>query len=203
MARIRRTADEARAHIVAVAREHVLARGPAAMRLKEVARDAGVSHPTVLHHFGSREGLVGAVVSETMAEMDTQIEQILAASTELEPGPIVGAMAKVLSEGGFGRLMAWVALSAPDGRIPSGRVQDIVATVHRTRMRLLPEGASEPAFEDSAFMSRLVTVALVGDAVMGDGLCRQMGIDADEGRADFQTRLIDLIRAWVKPTSAV
>src|SRR3569833_1084953 len=37
------------------------AEGPAGLRLQDVARAAGVSHPTILHHFGSREGLVRAL----------------------------------------------------------------------------------------------------------------------------------------------
>ncbi len=35
--------------------------GPAGLRLQEVAKAAGVSHPTILHHFGSREGLIQAL----------------------------------------------------------------------------------------------------------------------------------------------
>ena len=60
--RIRRTPEDAQADILDAA-EAVMSKGggPAALRLADVAHQAGVSHPTILHHFGSREGLVHAI----------------------------------------------------------------------------------------------------------------------------------------------
>src|SRR5260221_641713 len=52
--RKRRTADEARTAMLDAAEQRLVASGPAAIRLQEVAADVGVSHPTVLHHFGNR-----------------------------------------------------------------------------------------------------------------------------------------------------
>jgi len=34
--------------------------------LQEIAADVGVSHSTILHHFGSREALVEAVVTRAL-----------------------------------------------------------------------------------------------------------------------------------------
>ncbi|MEM6997110.1 MAG: TetR/AcrR family transcriptional regulator [Myxococcota bacterium] len=206
MARTRRPAAEARAHILSVARPLVLAHGPAALRLKDVAEAAGVSHPTVLHHFGNREGLVSAVVSDALTGMDDELERILADSTELDPGPVVLAVSKVMSDGGYGRLVAWLALSSESGEVPGGRVASVVQAVHATRVRLLPEGAAAPSYEDSEFLSVLVTCAVVGEAVIGRGLRRNLasadaGAGPDEagqgGRAEFQSRLVALVRRWL------
>src|SRR5947199_358921 len=60
--RQRRTADEARAEILDAAERILVETGPGAIRLQQVAELVGVSHPTVLHHFGTREALVAAVV---------------------------------------------------------------------------------------------------------------------------------------------
>ena len=57
----RRTAEETRAAILDAAERRLKASGPASIRLQDVAAEAGISHPAVLHHFGSREGLVQAV----------------------------------------------------------------------------------------------------------------------------------------------
>ena len=59
--RVRRRPEEAKALILDAAEASMKAGGPAALRLQDVARAAGVSHPTILHHFGSREGLVRAL----------------------------------------------------------------------------------------------------------------------------------------------
>src|SRR5450432_3158548 len=65
--RRRRTSDEARAAILDAAERRLVSSGPAGIRLQEVAADVGVSHPTVLHHFGSREALVREVCERRFA----------------------------------------------------------------------------------------------------------------------------------------
>src|SRR6478736_553059 len=60
--RVRRDAETARAAILEATEKRLVHVGPSGIRLQEVAADAGVSHPTVLHHFGSREALVQAVI---------------------------------------------------------------------------------------------------------------------------------------------
>lgn len=197
VARTRRPAPEARAHIVSVAREHLLEDGPAALRLKEVAQAAGVSHPTVLHHFGSREGLISAVVDDAMTRLDDELEEILSTSTELDPSPIVDAIARVMTDGGYARLIAWLALSSPDGSIPRGRVSQVIDAVHGARLRLLPDGAPPPTYEDSSFLSLLVTYAMVGEAIIGPGMRRNCALDSPTARADFRKGLVDLVRRWV------
>lgn len=45
--------------------------------LEQIARDAGVSVGTIYHRFGSREGLIDAVVADVAAEkLDTAIEAV-------------------------------------------------------------------------------------------------------------------------------
>jgi AcrR family transcriptional regulator len=49
--RIRRTPEEARRLILDAAEASMAIEGPAGLRLLTVAMQAGVSHPTILHHF--------------------------------------------------------------------------------------------------------------------------------------------------------
>ena len=60
--RVRRSAEEARAVILDAAETHLRARGPDGLRLKDLADEIGISHPAILHHFGSRTALVQAVM---------------------------------------------------------------------------------------------------------------------------------------------
>ena len=57
-------------------------RGPAGIRLQEVAADVGLSHPTVLHHFGSREGLVEAVVARALDSLHAGLLEAVRASPQ-------------------------------------------------------------------------------------------------------------------------
>ena len=60
--RIRRTPEEARRLILEAAQARIASTGPDGLRLQDIAADAGLSHPTILHHFGNREGLVRELV---------------------------------------------------------------------------------------------------------------------------------------------
>ena len=66
--------------------------GPAGLRLQDVARAAGVSHPTILHHFGSREGLVRALNQRSVEALRNSVLARLewrspAATTSNTPSP--------------------------------------------------------------------------------------------------------------------
>src|SRR5271165_6132693 len=80
--RRRRTGEDARTAILDAAEQRLVASGPAGIRLQEVAADVGLSHPTVLHHFGSREGLVEAVVARALDSLHAGLLQAVRASPQ-------------------------------------------------------------------------------------------------------------------------
>ena len=83
--RLRRTPEEARRLILDTAQELIARSGPEGLRLQEIAAAAGISHPLILHHFGSREGLVRALVQEAVAELrDKLIATMGSADSSLE-----------------------------------------------------------------------------------------------------------------------
>jgi AcrR family transcriptional regulator len=53
--------------------------GPEGLRLHDIAAAAGISHPLILHHFGSRAGLVRGLTREAIAELK---DKLVAAMTE-------------------------------------------------------------------------------------------------------------------------
>ena len=61
MPRIRRKPEEARTAILDAAEKLLLEQGLSGLKLAKVAQVVGISHPGVLHHFGSAEGLLEAV----------------------------------------------------------------------------------------------------------------------------------------------
>src|SRR5277367_2216454 len=111
--RKRRTGEQARSAILDAAERRLVAGGPGAIRLQEVAADVGVSHPTVLHHFGSREGLVEAVV---VRALDSLRAGLLAAVQDAPKGrdqvaAMLESVHEALLEGGHARAFFWLALS--------------------------------------------------------------------------------------------
>src|SRR5262245_4808001 len=75
--RTRRKPDEARRLILDTAEARLREGGPAALVLKEIARDAGISHPTILHHFESREGLVQALLARGMDRLESALVAVV------------------------------------------------------------------------------------------------------------------------------
>ena len=55
--------EEARARILDAAGEQLRISGPSGLRLDPIAEELGVSRQALLHHFGTRDGLIAAVVS--------------------------------------------------------------------------------------------------------------------------------------------
>jgi TetR/AcrR family transcriptional regulator len=68
MASDQATQPSSRELILDIARREFAERGFSATRLQDIARGAGLSHPTLLYYFGSKEGLYAAVLEEAMAD---------------------------------------------------------------------------------------------------------------------------------------
>ena len=52
--------EQAQNAILDAAEEMMIDVGPAGLRISAVAKKAGMAHPNIIHHFGSREGLIDA-----------------------------------------------------------------------------------------------------------------------------------------------
>ena len=139
MARQRLTATEARQRILQAALRRVREAGPDALTLKALARDIGVSHPAILHHFGSREALMTAVVREAVEGLKTEIiegygslRELVAATRkagQLWKGPPPAAIEAflLLAERDLvdekrGRLFGWLALAR---RVGAGEIRQL------------------------------------------------------------------------------
>jgi AcrR family transcriptional regulator len=170
--------------ILDAAERRLVASGPATIRLQEVAADVGVSHPTVLHHFGSKEALVQAVVARALDAVHVGLLAAVEAAAE-EPadessgahgasGPgtdrvaaMLDAVYDALVTGHHGRTFLWLALSgyapAADLRIPS-----LADAVHAVRRRRRAGKKRTPKFNDTYFTVLLPALALLSLSVLGE-----------------------------------
>jgi AcrR family transcriptional regulator len=200
--RKRRSADEARTAILDAAEKRLVASGPAAIRLQEVAADVGVSHPTVLHHFGSREALVRAVVARALdslyASLMTAVQAIPPDVEGMGDGTarvdaLLDAVFDALVAGGHGRTFLWLALS---GYAPADdlRVRGLAEAVHSIRRRRRVAKKRAPTFEDTYFTVLLPALALMALSVMGEPRAGNGGkLDESLGSEPFRRWLARLI----------
>jgi len=176
----RRTAAESKSLILEAAQKRLASGGPEAIRLQDVAADVGLSHPAILHHFGTREGLLEALVVHAMDGLNAEIVDLLAkrgigSST---PEIVLEQVREVLERRGHARLLAWMALS---GRLDGSSARPpmlraIAQVLHERRGEAAVEAGSEPPpYEDSEFIVLLVAAAMVGDALLGPALRESLG----------------------------
>jgi TetR/AcrR family transcriptional regulator, repressor for neighboring sulfatase len=193
--RIRRTPEEARRLILEVAQARIARTGPEGLRLQDIAAEAGISHPTILHHFGSREGLVRALTNEAAEELKTKLLAAIAAG-----GPNDGTPLDQVFEafrGGLAQRMAWLATIDPSGE-RAGQHQisrQIADALHARRVATAPAGQTVDR-ADTDSLVYLVAVAAVGDAMFGTQLRRSAGQAADAATDKaFRTWLAALVNA--------
>ncbi len=165
--RTRRTAEKARTAILDAAERRLVASGPAAIRLQEVAADVGVSHPTVLHHFGSREGLVNAVVARALDSLHVGLLSAVRAPRE---GPdqvaeLLDSVFETLASGGHARAFLWLALSGYEPSLDQLRVRSVAEAVHEVRRGRRKGKKRMPPFEDTYFAVLLPALALLSMSV--------------------------------------
>jgi len=191
---VRRRLDAATARrlILDAAEKRLVEGGPAGIRLQEVAADAGVSHPTVLHHFGSREGLVKAVCSRSMKALhEGLVEAIGRSAGEKEDlTEMLESVYGALTASGHARVMMWLAL---EGERLEGAEVGLDAVVDATHALRKAKHVRKrvPPRDDTAHAVVLAALALVGAAVFGAPLLENAGLagsDAARG-AHF--------RAWL------
>jgi AcrR family transcriptional regulator len=168
----RRTAEETRRAILDAARRRLAEGGPEAIRLQEVARDVGISHPAVLHHFGSRDGLTQALAQDAQEQLSTAVlEALPGAQDDLPIQELMERIFAAWGDSGHARLMAWrgLQLEAPLAEhSEQAMIKTLCDAVHRHRVEYAEaHDLPAPSREESAFLVRLVAVAMLGDAVAG------------------------------------
>jgi AcrR family transcriptional regulator len=179
--RRRRDAAAARAAILDAAERHLVLAGPSGIRLQEVASDAGVSHPTVLHHFGTRAGLVKAVITRSLAVINARLVEAISQSSgdAAQVAAILDGVYDALAHHGRARVVMWLAL---EGQRIEGdaRLSAVVEATHILRKAKHRGKRRVPSREDTAHVVVLAALALVGAAVMGPALLENAGLAEDE-----------------------
>jgi len=191
--RLRRTVEEAQAAILDAAEEVVREVGPAGLRITAVAEKAGMAHPNVFHHFGSREGLLRALTARTVQRATDRVVRAMGDSVATGPEERAAALTRILDamdEGDQGRLLAWLVISGRAGEVEAPDMEPLVRVAHEWRT-----AAVGPAnVEDTRRLVLLSAMALVGDAVSGEGLVEGLGLGkGDEGRRAFRAWLAELL----------
>ena len=195
--RIRRTPEEARRLILEAAEADMAASGPAGLRLEAVAKAAGVSHPTILHHFGSREGLIHALNGKTVEHLKSVLLGVLNSQPNSSDDAVAATFAAYRD--GLAQRMIWLLQSgqpmAPQG-LPV--FDEMVEALHAFR---LSWAGPNPGFdiEDTRAVIHLTTIAAFGDAILGARLRRAANAEEEARlRARFEHWFGEMLNVYFR-----
>lgn len=184
--RTRRSAEEARRLILDAAEKRLREGGPEAVRLKDIARDVGISHPAILHHFESRDGLTHALERRAMERLEDELVEAL--STQPARGEtaidVIERAFATLGDAGHARMLAWRVLLAERPESPDRTLlRSLTHLLHARRLeRAEAERQPVPSAQDSEFVVRLAAAAMLGDGIFAPFLDASFGRSNDPAR---------------------
>ena len=188
--RRRRHADQAKLEILFAAERHLERGGPSAVRLQVIARELGLTDAAVHHHFGSRQGLLEALMRHAGRRLK---EQSLAAvadwgAEEFDIRELCAVLGNIYAKRGYARLAMWMLLAGyrPVG---SGLYRPLAEAIHLSRTRKAREMERRPPdLEETLFAVTLLNVVLCAEALIGEPMRRSVGLNADRatGRRYFE-----------------
>lgn len=196
--RRRRTAEEARRAILEAAQKRLAECGPEEIRLQDIAADAGISHPAILHHFGSRDALLLELSRYALGSLNADLVSALADRSEEDVEVWLERIFDTFRDRGHARLLAWSLLTGrlggseaePEGEADGRMLLGLAEAVHARRRDVSrARGESEPSLEESVFAVQLVSAALLGDALMGPLLRRSAGLAPDDAASRERFRV--------------
>jgi len=192
--RRRLSAEASRQRILEAAQRRVSETGPDGLRLQELAADLGLSHPAILHHFGSREGLLAELAAHGARQLNLELAERIRRPV-VDVREILELTSETLASRGQARLLAWLVLS---GRGPKAVgppvLRELAEVAQATRAaHRVAAGCPPPAAEDTSFSVLLVGLALFGDALVGAVLRQSLGLDDPQAAVRFRAWLARLL----------
>ena len=191
--RVRRSPEASRENILIAAERLLVRTGPQSLRLADVAREAGVANATVLHHFGTIDGVQAALMEKMIAGL---VSGLLTMDVPDDPATARGAGLQNLFDAfetkGAARLAAWLEMTGQSRRLRT--VREAVQTVIRQKIR--PSDGDESRLEDAILVSVIIAI---GVGLFGPTLGELLGKPAGRARAAALKLLEDGLNPLEKP----
>lgn len=184
---MRRSAEEAQRLILDAAEKRLREGGPEAIRLQDIARDVGISHPAILHHFASRDGLTQALEQRAMQRLEAELVEAIS-SQPTRGDTVVDIIERAfatLGDAGHARMLAWRVLQIehPDPNAGPTLLRALADLVHARRVEVAEsEGRPAPTAQDTDFVVRLAAAAMLGDGIFAPFLDASFGHESDPVR---------------------
>ncbi|WTW99030.1 TetR/AcrR family transcriptional regulator [Streptomycetaceae bacterium NBC_01309] len=179
MARVRRNPDDARRLILEAAGKLLAAGGPAAVQVRAVAAEVGVSDAAVNHHFGTRDQLLESLLRFGGTNLKAQLRAVLDTWTDgpTDPADLVRALSALYADG-YAELA--LALHRSGWRdTGSGLLDEVVDRLHaQARQHCAAAGRTPPPRASVQLAVAALHQAVATEPLFGDEFRRSVGLDA-------------------------
>ncbi|MEM1434519.1 MAG: TetR/AcrR family transcriptional regulator [Pseudomonadota bacterium] len=108
--RRRRSADEAKQLVLETAAGRLKELGLEGLNLTGVADQAGISHATIIHHFGSSEGMRHALIVYMTRQLLSDV--LGALQSDADPATLCEQLFAAIADNGHAQLLAWMAVES-------------------------------------------------------------------------------------------
>lgn len=179
MARVRRNPDDARRLILEAASKLLAAGGPAAVQVRAVAAEVGVSDAAVNHHFGTRDQLLESLLRFGGTNLKARLRAVLDTWTDgpTDPSELVRALSALYADG-YAELA--LALHRSGWRdTGSGLLDEVVDRLHaQARQHCAATGRTPPPRASIQLAVAALHQAVATEPLFGDEFRRSVGLDA-------------------------
>ena len=180
--RVRRSPTAARLAVLDVAERRLREHGLEGLTIVDVAADVGMSHATLLHHFGSSDGMRAALIERMATNLLGEVSALLGREdvAEHRSEDFFVHLFEALAGGGHAKLIGWQNLVAnKDGKARmSSQTRTLFKQVlNGLRLRLIEFGRDPAtANRDARFIVLLVVSSALGFGIGRDTLLDDVGL---------------------------
>ncbi len=172
--RRRRSADESKSIILDVAARRLREHGIEGLNITGVAEEAGISHATLIHHFGSSGGMRDALADKmTLALIRDLVEAI---DARVPPSELIKNVFDALAAGGHAKLLAWRAVEGSGSSNDMSAVTELFDRLLQTTRQVLDVDTDSEVRQ----MIYLVAIAAIGHGLAGEVLASLLGMPEEE-----------------------
>jgi TetR/AcrR family transcriptional regulator, repressor for neighboring sulfatase len=201
VARKRRAPEEARQLLIDAAEKLFAHAHPDEVGLKEVAREAGVSHALITHYFGTYGGLVEATLERRLSALRERIRARLREAGALaRPEELLGMLFTALEDPVHLRLMKWLAASERPSAIHAFALQQrgLALIAQQVAAAMRPDPPRE-MIETIELALVTAVAAATGYAVSKAALAGAIGREPSAALdAGVRKTLADMLQAYLR-----
>ena len=182
MARRRGTPEQAKIEILAAAENIFMDEGPDALRIKNVAKRAGMTPPTILHHFGSATGLLQALQHNFSRHIRQEFLDVLGGQP-ITP-QVWHKLCSRLSDPKLGKMLCYLLSEGIDPFPPS----------EEAGLSLVAKQLPGDDLKHKQHLILMVIYAMYGEGIFGSHLRERLGLEnSEQTKVEFQNWIFSVL----------